>query len=536
MSKSTLRSLMTDPVIMPALRPALPKLSIGVLSSSLSGLAMLGALWCLVKLIEDIALPWVIAAVGLWLLGALFAAAASALAHDAEAAFSARLRRQVANHVTRLPATTLSKQGDQSLRRLVSEDITTLHHMVAHLPSEVTSFAILPLVSIVILVSVAGPVALWVLLPGVIASLYYLVIVPRVTARDGAARMQVVGEVISAVDDYARGIRVNRIYGQQSGALAAYHDATKRFTDSLVMWVSKVATLAGMAVALLQAVATFAIAYLIAYDYDTPVMATILFFSLAVVSPALRLGHGLDYVGAGKAAASRLIALLQQPILPKGHITQLSAPFTLNITDAKMVIDNVQIIDGLTHTFKTNAVTAITGPSGVGKTTLLRMLAGFEPLHTGQVQLANTDIAKLDEHTRHNAVLFVPQGGDVLPATVKDNLLLFAPHATDQALNAALECAQLSVDLSADAQSLSGGERQRIGLASVFLSSAPIILLDEPTSALEQARVTKVLKALLHEAHNQEKTIIMVTHDKALADQTDARLELIPNTDLERLS
>ena len=73
-----------------------------------------------------------------------------------------------------------------------------------------------------------------------------------------------VGEVISAVDDYARGIRVNRIYGQQSGALAAYHDATKRFTDSLVMWVSKVATLAGMAVALLQAVATFAIAYLIA--------------------------------------------------------------------------------------------------------------------------------------------------------------------------------------------------------------------------------------------------------------------------------
>ena len=92
------------------------------------------------------------------------------------------------------------------------------------------------------------------------------------------------------------------------------------------------------------------------------------------------------------------------------------------------------------------------------------------------------------------------------------------------------------MDLSADAQSLSGGERQRIGLASVFLSSAPIILLDEPTSALDHARVTKVLTALLDQAHDQEKTIIMVTHDKALADQTDARLELIPNTDLERLS
>lgn len=536
MREPSLRGLMTDSLLTPALSPAYPKLIAGTLSSSLSGLAMLGALWCLVKLIGDLSSVWIITAVLLWVLAALFEAASSWLSHNAEGAFSARLRRQVANHVTRLPATTLSKQGDQSLRSLVSDDIATLHHMVAHLPSEVTNFAILPLASIILLVSMVGPSALCVLLPGLIASTYYLIIVPKVTARDGAARMQVMGEVLSAVDDYARGIRVNRIYGRQSGALAAYYDSTKRFTESMVMWVSRVATLAGMAVALLQAVSTFAIAYVVSYGHDAPTIAATLFFSLAIVSPVLRLGHGLDYVSAGKAAAGRLIALLQYPILPKGQITQLDTPLILSIKEAKISINGVKVIDGLTHTFKDNALTAITGPSGVGKTTLLRILAGFEPLQAGHVAINQTDILKLDEQVRHYHLLFVPQGGDVLPATVKENLTLSAPDATDVQLKAALQRAQLETNLGTNAQSLSGGERQRLGLARVFLSSAPIILLDEPTSALDQAKVTQLLEALKDLAHDQKKTIIIVTHDKALAAEADDQLELVRNMDSEDLS
>ncbi|MBJ7539348.1 ATP-binding cassette domain-containing protein [Marinomonas transparens] len=536
MSDPSLRDLMTNPLIAPSLKPALPKLFAGTLSSSLSGLSMLGALWCLVRLIGDISSDWVIAAVVLWITAALFAAAASWLAHDAEAAFSGRLRRKVANHLIRLPATALSKQSDQSLRNLVSSDIEKLHHMVAHLPSEVANFAILPLASITLLMSMVGPVALWVLLPGIIASLYYLVVVPHVSARDGAARMQVMGEVISAVDDYARGIRVNRIYGRQSGALAAYHDSTKRFTDNMVMWVSKVATLAGMAVALLQAVTTFAIAYLVSYDHDAMTFAATLFFSLAIVTPVLRLGHGLDYVSTGRASMGRLIALLQNPTVPTGHITQLNSPTTLEIRDAELSIDDIQVINGLNHTFKADALTAITGPSGAGKTTLLLILSGLEPLQAGSIQLAQVNISELDEQTRHQALLSIPQGGDVLPATVKENLRLSSPNATDEELTSALHKAQLTVELDSNAQTLSGGEQQRVGIARVFLSSAPIILLDEPTAALDKIKATKLIEELKHLARNQHKTIIIVTHDKTLAAITDAQFELERKIDTENLS
>ena len=353
MNKPTLRSLLSNKDMAKAIQPALPKLAAGALFSSISGLAMLVALWCLVQLVGDLSSKWVISAVLCWLLGAIFAAAASWLAHDGEAAFSARLRRQVAKHLVRLPSTTLAKQNDQSLRNLVSSDIEKLHHMVAHLPSEITNFAVLPIAAILALVNIVGLSALWVLLPGILASLYYLIVVPYINARDGEARMKVMGEIISAVDNYTRGIRVNRIFGQQSGALATYDTATQRFTNSMIMWVSKVATLAGIAVALLQAVATFAIAYLIAYDASIMTLAATLFFSLAIVTPALRLGHGLDYVSSGKAALGRIITLFQLPTLSAGPITQQPHQATLTVKNGHFAIDGSALLTTLNYTFPT---------------------------------------------------------------------------------------------------------------------------------------------------------------------------------------
>lgn len=531
MSDLKLSHLMTDSSLAPALKPAFPKLFAGTLAAVFSGLAILTALWGMIQLIGYLSSYWVIFSAVFWIVGAALAALASWLVHDAEAGFSARLRRQIAHHLIRLPNTTLSKQGDQNLKRLVSDDIATLHHMVAHLPSEIAIFAVIPLVSIVLLIALVGPMALWVLLPGAIASLYYLIIVPHVSKRDGAARMQVMLDIIGSADDYARGIRDNRIYGQQSGALTAYTQSAQNFTQNMVSWVSKVATLAAVATALLQAVATFAIAYLVAYQYDSMTLAATLFFSLAIVTPSLRLGHGLDYVAAGRAAASRLSAFLKEPVLSSGNLQKIEQDVTLEIVNASFAIENQKVLDRLSYAFPKNSMTAITGPSGVGKTTLLRALAGFAVLQEGVVQLAKTDILQLHEKLRHEKVLFIPQGGDVLPTTVRENLSLSAVNANDEQLEQALLKAQLKVDLNADATLLSGGEKQRIGIARAFLSSAPIILLDEPTSALDQTNATKIILELSDLAKNQNKTIVMVTHDLALAAHADNRLVLKGPTD-----
>jgi len=519
------------PHIYSPLMPALAGLLAGAAAATLSGLCMLAALWCMVRLVGEISLNLVLAAVGLWLSGALLAACASWLAHAAEGRFSARLRRQVAGHLLRLPSSTLARQGDVALRRLVADDISALHHMVAHLPSELATFIVVPLASIALLVVLAGSAALWTLLPGVLAALYYLVLAPRMGKRYGAQRVQIMGEMVSAVDDYARGIRVHRLYGSQTGALATYQNAAEAFTRNMAQWVGRVATPAAIAIALLQAVATFAIAYAVAHQHDASALAAVLFFSLAIVTPALRLGHGLDYVATGRAAAARLAALLREPVLPCGDVSSLrdmasNSQSVLEILGARLELDGNRVLDGLSHRFASGRLAAITGASGTGKTSLLRVLAGLEPLSGGAVYLAGVDMVQLHEQACHQAVLLVPQGGDVLQATVRENLALSAPDATDAQLATALQQAQLRIDLDADAAQLSGGEKQRIGLARAFLTTAPVVLLDEPTSALDSANAARLMDALHTLAHTQGKTVVLVTHDPALAARADARLEL----------
>ena len=520
------------PELMPALLPSLGKLTLGTLAEVLSALTKIGALLCLIQLINDLSSQWVYAAIGLWILSALISSSASWLVHDAESQFSARVRRQVAQHLARLPSKTLSQFGDNQLRRLASEDINTLHHMIAHLPGELVTFLVVPIASVAIMLNLAGPVALVTLLPGIAASLYYLVFLPKFAAKYGSERMSIMGDIVTAVNDYTRGVRVNRVYGTQSGAIASYNDATQRFTHGIVKWVANVALPAAVAIALLQAVSTFALAYTVTYQLSPSAMASVFFFGLAVVTPVLKLGHGLDYVSAGKNAAKNIGQLLQQTPIECGEINLDTHTFSLKAASITIVHDTKIILDDLSYSFPIGSVTSIMGPSGVGKSTLLRVLAGQEKLKSGLITFGSNDISQLTEASRHSAIRYVPQNVGVLKTTVRENLQLASPNTTDDVFREALNHAQLDVDLDSDANILSGGQQQRITLANVFLSNASIFLLDEPTSALDKQTALAIMQNLIEFAHQKDKIIIMVTHDSEIAQLTDATLTLTSNAHL----
>jgi len=519
------------PTLMPALQPAIAKLMLGTFAEVVAALAKIGALLCLIQLIDDLSSKWIFSAIGLWIVSAAVSSLASWWVHEAESQFASQLRRQVAQHLARLPSKTVSRYGENQLRRLASEDINTLHHMIAHLPSEFVTFMLVPLASILIMLSLAGPIALLALIPGLIASLYYLLFLPKYAAKYGTERMNIMGEIVTAVNDYTRGIRVNRIYGTQSGAIANYRHATQRFTDGIVKWVSNVALAAAVSVALLQAVATLAIAYTISYELSPAAMASVFFFGLAIVTPVLKLGHGLDYVTAGKKAAKHISDFLQESTIASGQVKRESKSDSLHAEHIKVVTEQKTIINDLSYSFLPGSFTAIMGPSGVGKSTFLRILSGYEQPSSGTVTLGHDDISDLDEVSRHNAIRFVPQNTGVLKTTVRENLQLATPDATDDTFRDALSRAQLIIDLAADASSLSGGQQQRISLANVFLTNANIILLDEPTSALDKETALLVMQNLRSLAHQQGKTIIVVTHDSDLAQQTDFTLTLTRNAD-----
>lgn len=525
-------ALNNDPAAAPAspiaaaLRPAIPVLTAAVTAAALGGLTMVGAIWFTVQVVAAVTLTHAISACVCWLIGGLLLSVSSWLAHHGEARFSARLRRDTARHLAHMPMSTVSRYGADALRRLVGEDIAALHHTVAHLPAEIATLAVVPLATVTLLVAVAGPLTLIALIPGLLAAAYYLFIVPRSSAKHGTETVRVMTDIRTAVDDYARGIRVSRIYSAQAGATANYADAARRFTENMVAWVRRVATLSSVAVALLQAVATYAIAYAIGYDQEPAVLAAMLLFGLAVVTPALRLGHGLDYVRAGSAAAERIAAVLREPTVTGS--TDHSDDPGLELVDVRIGQDDRTLIHSLSHTFSPGLVTAITGPSGSGKTTLLRTIAGLETLESGVIRYPHRETNS--EKTSPDSVLLIPQGGDVLSGTIRENIALSTPEATDDEISTALRRAQLDLPLDTATTTLSGGERQRVGLARAFLTDARVILLDEPTSALDKDTSGRLVSELHTFVMEESKTLLIVTHDHGLAEGATAQLKLTGNS------
>lgn len=517
-----------DPAVLRLLSPSLPALAVATAGMTLSGLFGLAAMWQIVRLIEAPAPARVGWACGAWACAALMAACASWLAHAVEGRFEARVRREVAGSMLRLPADRLATYPTDRLRRLVSEDVAALHHMIAHLPAEAATLITVPVCAVLLMLTLAGPASLLALIPGALAGVAHLTLIPRLSARHGAERGRVMGEITTAVDDYARGIHVFRSCGVSDGALADFTDAARRFTTGMLAWVRRVATPAAVAVGLLQAASSYAIAYAVGSAREPAVLAAILLMSLALVTPALRLGHGLDYVAAGQVASRRIGELLAEPVLSNGEANEVDRSAGILAEGIVVSVNGRRILDGLTLTAPASAVTAVTGPSGAGKSTLLRVLAGLQPPASGIVRVGGTDVSAFSEEARPEAVLLIPQGGDALPASIRENLRLTAPDLDDAMLTAALARTRLDLPLDTDAALLSGGERQRVSLARAFLTQAGAVLLDEPTSALDDATATRFWDQLEELARAEGKTVVVVTHDPRLALRADHIHRLAP--------
>ncbi|WP_281665609.1 amino acid ABC transporter ATP-binding protein [Gemella morbillorum] len=195
-----------------------------------------------------------------------------------------------------------------------------------------------------------------------------------------------------------------------------------------------------------------------------------------------------------------------------------------------------QILSNFNLTVEENKILAIVGPSGGGKTTLLRMLAGLEKIDSGEI-IYNGESLPIDELEKRNLLGFVFQDFQLFPhLTVLENLVLSPiktmnmskEEAEQKALLLLLEKLGLSKQINSYSNSLSGGQKQRVALARAMMINPKIIGYDEPTSALDPELRLEVEKLILQ---NKELGItqIVVTHDLQFAENiADSILKVEP--------
>lgn len=178
---------------------------------------------------------------------------------------------------------------------------------------------------------------------------------------------------------------------------------------------------------------------------------------------------------------------------------------------------------------------AIQGPSGAGKSTLLGLLAGLDLPSSGQVRLQGIDLFSLDENARAQLrgrnMGFVFQSFQLLPAlTALENVML--PLELNGADNcrakaeAILDQVGLNQRMQHYPAQLSGGEQQRVAIARAFAPDVPLLLADEPTGNLDQATGAKIIDLLFSLNQQKQTTLVLVTHDPALAGRCSRRFSI----------
>lgn len=191
----------------------------------------------------------------------------------------------------------------------------------------------------------------------------------------------------------------------------------------------------------------------------------------------------------------------------------------------------VTALEDVSLAFKAGEVSLIIGPSGSGKSTLLTILGGLQTPTDGSVRLNGHDISDLStkeaEKTRLEQIGFVLQAYNLVPyLTVADQFKLVDQvkpnnNLSQDGFDKIIETLGIQKLLNKYPGELSGGQQQRVAIARALYTDPAIILADEPTAALDTARVKEVGQLFANIAHDEEKAVVIVTHDDRLREFSD---------------
>jgi putative ABC transport system ATP-binding protein len=199
--------------------------------------------------------------------------------------------------------------------------------------------------------------------------------------------------------------------------------------------------------------------------------------------------------------------------------------------------ETVQALDDVHLTVAPGELAAIVGPSGAGKSSLLAVAGGLARPDQGTVTVAGQDMTvasrrvRTDLRRRH--VGFVFQSGNLLPALTAVDQLRLVQRLGPRAERASRDPFELLADVGmADKvnrrpDQLSGGERQRVGIARALVTEPDVLLVDEPTAALDRARSHDIVQLLAREAARRSVAVVMVTHDHDVLQYCDTVYEMV---------
>lgn len=449
------------------------------------------------------------------------------VSHDATFRVLQHLRVTTFSKLLPLSPAGLSRFRQGELLNRVVADVDTLDHLYLRVISPLVGALVVIVVVTVGLSVLDVPLAL--MLGGIM--LATLIILPPLFYRAGKPTgenlTQLRGQYRQQLTTWLQGQAELTIFGasqryreQMENTELSWHDAQRRQSDL---------TAASQAVMLLiGAIAVLTMLWFAAGgvgDNTQPgaLIALFVFCALAAFEALAPVTGAFQHLGQVIASAIRITQITDCPPEVQFPQTSAMAPTAVNVNLQDISFSYPEqpqmALDGISLSIAAGEHVAVLGRTGCGKSTLLQLLTrAWDPQH-GEVLLNGVPLTQYGETALRASISMVPQRVHLFSATLRDNLLLAAPQATDEALadvltrtglEKLLDDSGLNAWLGEGGRQLSGGELRRLAIARALLHDAPLVLLDEPTEGLDAATESQILELL--EEVMQKKTVLMVTH------------------------
>ncbi|MFI0418861.1 ABC transporter ATP-binding protein [Spongiactinospora sp. 9N601] len=468
----------------------------------------------------------IVGAAGL-LVRLVFTAASSGIGHLVDGQVQLTFRRHLAARLGRVPIGWLSRRRTGELAKVVGEDVSAVHPFIAHAPGELVSAFVVPLVSLVYLLSIDWRLTLITLIPVALAIAHVPLLMLPARAREQEEFDAAMGRIADSVVEFVQGIAVVKAFGGGERAHRAFRAAADDFVAVFSRWVRGMSLVAaGMQLALsppfvLLVVLIGGTALISGGGLAPADLLPFLLLGLGLTAPVAALGHGFDDLQAARRAVGRIKEVSEVPPLPEPAVPAVPHGHRVEFQGVRFGYDDDrEVLRGIDLALEPGTVTALVGPSGSGKSSLVRLLPRFFDPSGGSVRIGGVDLRDLPTRDLYRMVSFVFQDVRLLRASVTDNIALAVPDAAPEdvvraARQAGVHDRVLALPRGYDTvigeeAALSGGEAQRIALARALLADTPVLVLDEATSFADPQTEHAIRRALAAPAG--DRTILVIAH------------------------
>jgi ATP-binding cassette subfamily C protein CydC len=449
--------------------------------------------------------------------------------HEATFRLLSRLRVWFYEHLEPLAPARLQYYRGGDLLSRIRADIDTLDNFYLRVlaPSIAAAVSVFAVVGFMALFDV--PVALTNLAGLLLAGIALPLLAQRLGRRPGRQIVAVRAELRSAVADAVRGQGELRVY--QAGQRQA--ERIERLSDELIAPQRRQTHINGLSAALsgliTQLTVWFAVLIaipLVAHkSLDGPGLAMIALFVMASFESINALPLAFQTLGETLAAARRIFEIVDtRPAVTEPSVeAERPADFDLRLSGLRMryADDASWALDGVDLDVPAGGRLGIVGATGSGKTSLLNVLLRFWDYQEGEVEIGGASLRGFRGETVRSWCAVVAQQTHLFNTSVRQNLLLARPDASEEDLLSALRQANIHDEIMAlpdgldtfvgeTGTRLSGGQARRVAIARALLKDAPVLILDEPTEGLDAESEHAVLQAL--EALMRERTTLLITH------------------------